>query len=144
MSQQEVKKQSEEPQNEDSINLLQSLIEKRIKERQDKAKIWRQLLLEHKEEIMKALQQGATKADIHYALNEIVKRKYGKAYMVKANYFYVLFKEVFGSIPKSPKKTEKPAPVEKEKSTSQKNPSPGSEEAEKQSDLDKFNSGGLL
>ncbi|GEM_PF-4464255 len=128
MSQQKEKNQSETPQNENNVNLLQSLIEKRIKQKQDKAKIWRQLLLEHKEEIMKALQQGATKADIHYALNEIVKRKYGKAYMVKANYFYVLFKEVFGSIPKSSQKTEKPAPVEKEK----------------QSDLDKFNSGGIL
>ena len=87
---------SEFEQIEDAESFLEDVIKKRLSQKKAKAKIWEKVISQHKEFILKSLQEGVSKADIHYALNELVKKQYGKAYMIKANYFYMLLKKFLG------------------------------------------------
>jgi len=141
------------------IEELESIIQKRLEKKIEKSKIWRKVFEEFKDWILQSLEKGVSKADIHYALNEYVKKNYGKQYMIKPNYFYALFKEFFGDIepqkgqqrkvslstsenePKPESKTKtptKPQPVEETDQTKKpKRTSIGE-------DLDEFNRGGLL
>ncbi len=130
---------------EDATEFLKSIIEERQKRKKAKAKIWMDILLQHKEFIIQSLKSGVSKADIHYALNEFVKRQYGKSYMIKANYFYMLLKEFLNENLSQTEKNLKPPPkgikptAEPHKSTGEAKDRP-----DKKTILDEHNEGGIL
>ena len=121
-------------------DLLQSILEKRLKKKIDKSKLWLDLFNKHKDFILQSLNQGVSKADLHYAFNEIVKKKYGKAYMIKPNYFYILLKRFLNSLNETL--------PSKELTSKEKTPISHKEEQnspdKKTSNLGEFNEGGIL
>ena len=134
---------------EDTTEFLKSIIEERQKRKKAKSKIWKDIFLQHKEFILQSLRNGVSKADIHYALNEFVKRQYGKSYMIKANYFYMLLKKFLNenlsqneekenlkSQPKGDKTTKEP-----QKSNGESKDRPNKKTG---LDLDEHNEGGIL
>ena len=141
------------------IEELEEIIQKRIQQKTEKAKVWRKVFEEFRDWILQSLERGISKADIHYALNEYVKKNYGKQYLIKANYFYALFKEYFGSI-ETPKGKQKAVSLStseiKTKSESKKEtpakPQPVEETDQTKKpkrtsigeDLDEFNRGGVI
>lgn len=91
------------------IEELEEIIQKRLKQKTEKAKVWRDVFTQFRDWILQSLEKGVSKADIHYALNEYVKKKYGKQYLIKANYFYTLFKEYFGNTETTKNNLKKPS-----------------------------------
>ena len=116
-------------------DLLQSILEKRVNKKVNKSKLWLDLFNKHKDFILQSLNQGVSKADLHYAFNEIVKKNYGQAYMIKPNYFYILLKRFLNSLSEAPpSKGKTPEPLKEEQNSPDK----------KTSSLGEFNEGGIL
>lgn len=123
---------------ENEKDLLKSILEQRVKKKFDKSKLWLDLFNKHKDFILQSLNQGVSKADLHYAFNEIVKKNYGKAYMIKPNYFYILLKRFLNSLNEVPPQL---APKEKTPETpKEEQNSPD----KKTSNLEEYNKGGIL
>jgi len=141
------------------IEELEEIIQKRIQQKTEKSKIWRAIFNEFRNWILQSLEKGISKADIHYALNEYVKKKYGKQYMIKPNYFYVLFKEFFENLESQKEKRKKVSLSTSENKTESesKNETPAKPQPVEDTDqtkkskwtsigedLNEFNRGGLL
>jgi hypothetical protein len=120
------------------IEKLEEIIQKRLKHKVEKAKVWKDIFKQFEDWILQSLEKGFSKADIHYALNEYVKEKYGKQYLIKANYFYALFKKYFGNTgtTKKPKRETQSASENKTEVASQ-NLSPKTTAESKKTDLTK-------
>lgn len=122
------------------LEFIEETIRAKKNKNRTRTDLWRQILKEFQDFLFEKIRtEHWTLSDIHYALSEYVKKKYGEKYLITRRYFYTLWKKTFNANLSKKK-------VRKADFPNLKNSHPEEEKKllEEINPLEEFNKGGIL